>query len=156
MHKNCSHSCGCYERKAFGQINAKDLTGQKFGKLLVIEQTDRDVNGNIRWKCKCDCGNIVKIQTNRLTTGNTSSCGCINYSIGEKNIKTILDNNQINYKTQWTCQELKLKKFDFAILNDNKNIIRLIEFDGRQHYDDISGIWGKQRKFNGYSATRSS
>lgn len=36
----------------------KDLTGQRFGQLLVIEKTDKRANdGSIIWKCKCDCGN---------------------------------------------------------------------------------------------------
>ena len=92
----------------------------------------------------CDCGTMVSVPTNSLTSGNTSSCGCINYSIGEKNIKHILDINNISYKAQWSCPELELKRFDFAILDINKNVIRLIEFDGKQHFNDISGIWNSK------------
>lgn len=54
----------------------KDLTGQRFGKLTVIEKVDY-IGKNTRWICKCDCGNIVKIQSNNLLTGNTKSCGCL-------------------------------------------------------------------------------
>ena len=56
-------------------VNLRDLTGQKFGKLLVLEQNGRD-KGRVIWKCKCDCGNITsKISTN-LVEGTTKSCGC--------------------------------------------------------------------------------
>lgn len=47
-----------------------DLTGKKFGKLLVIEYL-----GHKKWKCQCDCGNIVEIFTGNLTRENgTRSC----------------------------------------------------------------------------------
>lgn len=49
----------------------KDLTGQKFGRLTVIEYV-----GNKKWKCKCDCGNIVEVKSKSLCSGNTKSCGC--------------------------------------------------------------------------------
>lgn len=61
-------SCGCYKKKA----NLKDITGQRFGKLLVLE---RDTNKN-KWKCQCDCGNITYVSTTGLDKG-TSSCGCL-------------------------------------------------------------------------------
>lgn len=139
------HSCGCYGKEQITNLNKKDLKGKKFGKLTVLEQTnERDSGGNIIWKCKCQCGNITYVRTNSLTTGNTQSCGCINYSIGEDNIKNILKENNISYCTQYTVPSLSLKKFDFAILNSQKEIIRLIEFDGEQHYTDIQGLWNSK------------
>lgn len=139
------HSCGCWNKKQISNLNKKDLKGKKFGKLTVLEQTnERDNSGNIIWKCKCQCGNITYVRTNSLTTGNTQSCGCINYSIGEDNIKNILKENNINYCTQYTVPSLSLKKFDFAILNNQKEIVRLIEFDGEQHYTDIQGLWNSK------------
>jgi len=136
------HSCGCYNKEQITNLKKKNLLNQKFGKLTVIEETqERDNAGCVIWKCQCECGNITYVSTNALTSNNTISCGCINYSIGEKNIEDILKNNNISFKSQFTLPELKLKKYDFAILNENNQPIRLIEFDGRQHFDDISGIW---------------
>ena len=143
------HSCGCYGKEQIVSLNKKDLVGKRFGKLIVLEQTDKRQNDNILWKCQCDCGNIVYVRTNSLTTGNTRSCGCINYSIGEKNIKDILEKNNIKYCTQYTEPSLSLKKFDFAILNNQKKIIRLIEFDGEQHYTDIQGLWNSKETLEG-------
>jgi len=38
----------------------RDLIGQRFGRLVVLEKTDkRDKSGCFIWKCKCDCGNII-------------------------------------------------------------------------------------------------
>lgn len=135
------HSCGCYNKEQTRELNKKDLINQKFGKLTVIEETKNRKWGNIIWKCQCDCGNITYLPTNSLTSGNTSSCGCLTGSIGENNIETLLKNAKLLYIKQYTAPDLQLKRFDFAIINDLSEPIRLIEFDGRQHYDDISGIW---------------
>lgn len=53
----------------------KDLTGKRFGKLVVIGLGDRQ-NGRITWNCKCDCGNIHNALSYNLTMGRTKSCGC--------------------------------------------------------------------------------
>lgn len=55
----------------------ENLTGRRFGRLTVIEKSDkRTKNGLILWKCKCDCGNIRYIPTSRLKQGFSTSCGC--------------------------------------------------------------------------------
>jgi hypothetical protein len=54
-----------------------DRTGQKFGKLIVIEQAGRNNLKKVLWKCKCDCGNFVNVVSGSLITGNTESCGCV-------------------------------------------------------------------------------
>ena len=54
-----------------------DLTGQRFGRLIVIHPTQKRGNGgNIVWKCQCDCGNTVKVSGDNLKRGHTKSCGC--------------------------------------------------------------------------------
>lgn len=54
----------------------KDIKGQRFGKLTVIEYAYNKKH-NSYWKCKCDCGNEKNIMLNNLTRGMTKSCGCI-------------------------------------------------------------------------------
>lgn len=145
LHRDTMHSCGCYNKEQITLLNKKDLTGQKFGRLTVIKETDqRKSYGGIIWECQCDCGNFCYITTNSLTTGNTSSCGCITSSIGEDNIEQILKQNNILYIKQYTNSELKLKRFDFAIIDTKDKVVRLIEFDGQQHYTDSSGIWNSK------------
>lgn len=65
----------------------RDLKGQKFGYLTVLECTERravrpcgKVAGYI-WKCQCECGNIIEVEGARLTNGNKLSCGCKHYDI---------------------------------------------------------------------------
>jgi hypothetical protein len=61
---------------------AADLTGWRFGKLVVIERTaDKVLNcGTSRamWLCKCDCGNTKAVSSTNLKCGSTISCGCVN------------------------------------------------------------------------------
>jgi 5-methylcytosine-specific restriction endonuclease McrA len=54
-----------------------DITNLRFGKLTVLEITSlRAKNGQIFWKCLCDCGIETKALANSLRRGNTASCGC--------------------------------------------------------------------------------
>ena len=56
----------------------KDLTGQRFGRLLALEYANKnDKNGAALWKCLCDCGNIVEANASRLKIGEKKSCGCL-------------------------------------------------------------------------------
>jgi len=50
-----------------------DLTGQRFG-FLTVEAIVR-INGVRKWKCQCDCGNIVYVNGCRLRAGHVMSCG---------------------------------------------------------------------------------
>ena len=61
----------------------------------------------------------------------TISCGCKQKSSGELKIKNILEENNINYKTQYKILDFSLySSFDFAIFNKDNELIKLIEFDG--------------------------
>lgn len=137
--KNTS-SCGCLKKeKANFKKYSADLIGKTFGYLTVLEKTDERQYGKIIWKCQCECGKIVYLNTSRLTSGNDISCGCKKTSFGAIKIENILKENNILYKKEYTNIELKGKRFDFVILENDK-IIRLIEFDGEQHYR-TSGGW---------------
>ena len=86
--------------------------------------------------------NIVKISANHLTQGRTRSCGCMlgKESQGQQEIRFLLESNNIHFKQEVTFQDLKLinkLRFDFGIYNDNNELIRLIEFDGEQHYREV-------------------
>ena len=65
----------------------KDLTGQKFNRLTVLGLGERNSSGQIQWKCKCDCGNIVFATTTYLKNGHTKSCGCFNKEQASKRLK---------------------------------------------------------------------
>lgn len=134
-------SCGCKNKakEKFSQSYKVDLTNKQYGLLTVLGATDmRTNNGNQIWKCQCQCGNITYVSTNHLQTGNTKSCGCLQgKSYGEKRIKQILADNNINFKSEYIFPELPNRRYDFAVLNEDNTVNYLIEFDGEQHYFEI-------------------
>lgn len=70
-------SCGCLRADSL-RARARDLTGQKFGRLAVVRRSDeRDPKGKWLWLCRCSCGNTTFVPSARLVTGHTRSCGCL-------------------------------------------------------------------------------
>ncbi len=63
------------EQKVKGH-NFKDLTDKRFGFLTAIRPTSERCGGNVKWECKCDCGNIKIVSSGNLVRGQTRSCGC--------------------------------------------------------------------------------
>lgn len=82
-------SCGCLAKEKASErfknltrhqryeFAMKDITGQRFGKLIAIRPTDKRDGTNIIWELKCDCGNITYAGTGNLNSGHTRSCGCL-------------------------------------------------------------------------------
>lgn len=58
-----------------------DLSGKRFGRLVVTNEFLITKEGRRKWKCLCDCGNIAYVVTNNLTGGHTKSCGCWNMEV---------------------------------------------------------------------------
>lgn len=52
-----------------------DFTGQKFGRLTVIEFVGR-IHHASNWRCSCDCGNSIVVPLAGLRAGLQKSCGC--------------------------------------------------------------------------------
>jgi len=67
-----------------------DLIGQRFGRLIVLEEAGKTKGKRqkIVWKCKCDCGKEKSIIGDSLRSGSAKSCGCsIVEKIKERNFK---------------------------------------------------------------------
>ena len=130
------NSCGkqdCPYHRTF-----ENLKGQRFGILVAMYPTSMKDGSHMYWVCQCDCGNQHEVSSNGLKRGSTQSCGCIATSIGEMNIKKILEDNNIEYKEQITFDDLrniKPLRYDFGIYENGK-LVRLIEFDGIQHFEE--------------------
>lgn len=130
-----TQSCGCLRHER----NTKNLVGQKFGKLTVLEEAYVNKEGRVIWKCQCECGNYHYADGRNLQYGHTTSCGCI-ISKGEYKIAKILNENNIRFKQQYTFDDLLGKsgdklRFDFGITDEQNNLLYLIEYNGIQHYE---------------------
>lgn len=69
-----TQSCGCLSKKQAtinGRAGIKDLTGQRFGKLVALRYLGRS-----KWELRCDCGNITTAHQSNLHKGQKTSCGC--------------------------------------------------------------------------------
>lgn len=76
-------SCGCLARELNKGRYSKDLTGRRFGRLLVIKCVGK-MNDTKTWLCKCDCGNETVVTSSALTQNHTRSCGCLHRDIVKK------------------------------------------------------------------------
>ena len=80
LRKGLTRSCGCFRSESIKERRSSNLTGQRFGKLIV---TQKQKNG--KWLCECDCGNKIDVSTSNLVTNHTRSCGCLR---DEKRVET--------------------------------------------------------------------
>ena len=93
-----------------------NLTGQRFGALVVIGRADNDPSGKTRWWCQCDCGELKVILATSLVRGLTRSCGCFNKSVASKRMRKHLLSGHRLYGI-WTdmkkrCSNPSCKSFD--------------------------------------------
>lgn len=105
-------SCGCLMSEETSKRVQVDLSGQRFGRLIVVKRYGE------KWECVCDCGNIVYVRPDSLTSGNTKSCGCYK---SEKTSKLLSSN---------LCGQI------FGKLKVVKRIGTKVDSDGRQ-----SSLW---------------
>ena len=141
-------SCGCLRNEKVAQSKKQqsedEMIGKRFGKLIVQKRSEKKGSGGeLYWLCQCDCGNAVEVRGNHLKRkdeNRTVSCGCYHRSIGATNIMDCLISNGIEFIDEYVFPDLSKSRFDFAIIENGK-IVRLIEFDGEQHYKDVEQ-WG--------------
>ncbi len=72
-------SCGCLRKELASKRNLIDLTGKKFGRLLVLRRAENGNCGQTKWWCRCECSDDKEFEVHGgcLATGNTQSCGCL-------------------------------------------------------------------------------
>lgn len=53
-----------------------DMTGRRFGRLIVVAEAGRNKHRAVMWLCRCDCGTESTVRAQYLRSGHTTSCGC--------------------------------------------------------------------------------
>lgn len=76
LSRGLTSSCGCFHNEDLSARRIVDLTGQRFGRLTVIERAENH-GRQTYWKCRCDCGNFKEVNGAKLKNGHTKSCGCL-------------------------------------------------------------------------------
>jgi hypothetical protein len=68
----------------------RDLTGQTYNRLTVVEKHGKTKWNKNVWLCKCSCGNFTTVVSDKIVSGHTKSCGCLDR---EKAAKRMADRN---------------------------------------------------------------
>lgn len=140
LRSNHKQSCGCMNREQAQQLgcnNYIDITGQRFGRLTVIQKSNVRKNGRVYWECVCDCGAQVVVMGRGLRAGTIQSCGCLK-SVGEEKISQLLTECGIPFVREKIFDDFKPYRYDFYVDN-----CYIIEYDGKQHFQDYS--WGDEQ-----------
>lgn len=144
------HSCGCLTKQINQNNNYNDLSHMSFGRWKVLSRDSSKSGKGAYWICECQCQNktIRSVSGHSLTNGSSQSCGYCHMSRGEEKIKETLIELKINFLQQYSFNDLKNNKlkFDFAIFNNQKELLCLIEYQGQQHYESIK-YYGGEEKF---------
>lgn len=77
LRRGVSKSCGCLRKEETSKRITKDLTGQRFGRLLVLRRLGQRPGRSVHWACRCDCGKTKVIPASSIKTGTARSCGCL-------------------------------------------------------------------------------
>lgn len=141
-----TQSCGCLHKDMTSQSNTKDWSGIiSDHRIKFIEQAYMNDQGQWLWKCKCGiCGNEFITLPAKINNGHITSCGCAIQSSEERYIASALKELNIDFIGQYTFPDCKYKhslKFDFAIFGNNQ-LLYLIEYDGKQHFEPIDWFGG--------------
>lgn len=150
---NCWYSTLCRQKNLTKTPDRtiKVKIGDIFGtwKVLNIYNSSDSTDHQIRAKCKCqNCGAIKDIRLDQLQIKG-AKCECYrNHSVGEQLIKEYLDKNNIKYKSEYSFPNLTglgngNLRYDFAILDKKENVVKLIEFDGKQHFQEAGSYYNE-------------
>lgn len=103
----------------------KDLTGQTFGRLTVIERGENSNTNKARWWCKCNCGNpeLVLVVSSQLLSNKTVSCGCVRLENLKAKCKKYNEfdlNNEdfVIIKASNTKEDILVSKTDYELIED--------------------------------------
>lgn len=100
-------------------MKLNDMTGKKYGRLLVIARADDYVSlkgkHGTQWMCECDCGNRCIVRSMYLRNGHTVSCGCAKKGVHVKHGDAPLGNASRLYAV-WSsmiqrCENPKHKSY---------------------------------------------
>lgn len=104
----------------------RNITGQRFGRLVVLESTDIRIRRRVVWKCLCDCGNTCEVESVNLTRGDTQSCGCLSREVsaqkGRLSAKNILNQRFGKLTALSPTERRKVKSVVWKCLCDCGNI----------------------------------
>ena len=165
-----SKGCGCSTREATIKRNKNrfiDLTGMRFGRLVVLRIDKKDKRDKYYYICECDCGNKeFSVIGKSLKIGRTKSCGCLAKELTSKRTKKyntydLTGEYGIGYTTKGEEFYFDLEDYDkikdycwnifngYIVNRDSLKIHRIImDAEDGEVVDHITGICTDNRKSN--------
>lgn len=144
-------SCGC--------IQKKNIKGQKFGRLLVVNHDHTEKRGekhyDVYWNCICDCGNTKSVKVDHLLRGQVRSCGCL--ALASAKSKLVIINSKRgkahhNYNNDLSDSERESRQINTKELKEWRK--QVYKKDGytcqKCGYNRRDGITKKRRLFHAH------
>ena len=78
-----------------------DLSGKRFDRWTVLQESGRNKYGHLLWLCRCDCGKEVLVLGDSLRRGKSKSCGCLTVEQTVKRNYRHGDTKDRLYKIWW-------------------------------------------------------
>ena len=94
-----------------------DLTGKRFGRLIVLRYVDKDTQRNSRWLCMCDCNKEKVVRGNNLKSGVTKSCGCLSIEKTKQRSTKHGHYMSITYQS-WECMNQRCNNLNYKQYKD--------------------------------------
>lgn len=149
-----------------------DLTGQRFGRLVVEGFAYKAKDGHSMWKCRCECGKVKVVNGTSLKLGKSQSCGCLhnellsdrNFKHGGRNtrlyyiwcgmIERTETENQVSYKNYGgrgikVCEEWRIsfEKFrDWALKHGYQDELTIDRIDVNGNYCPKNCKWSTAKE----------
>ena len=151
----------------------ENVIGQRFGKLLVLENLNFKKHGSTVHRCLCDCGNIKDVPLSYLKSNHTRSCGCFAkethtlhglcqtrlYGIHQGMLKRCFSKTEFAYKyyggrgitvcENWVGKDGFVNFYNWAINNGYAENLTIDRIDVNGNYEPNNCRWiekGEQSK----------
>ena len=101
--------------KMIDHWNKRDITGQRFGRLVAVRTAGKAKDGSYNWLCRCDCKNTCVMNGCQLRLNITKSCGCLQkYPEGEAAFNLLYsiykENCAGKRKLEWSLTKEQFRK----------------------------------------------